>query len=198
EREEQAMAIAGKLAPAITWSTPQTPLPDQADLEKTLRATPGSVRALDNDDTVESALAAAKTRLQATYSVPFQSHGSIGPSCAVADVRDGTATVWSGTQGSYLLRGSLADLLELPVEKVRVVWTEASGCYGHNGADDAAADAALLSQAVGKPVRVQWMRADEHAWEPHGPAMVIDVEGGVAADGEVAAWQYAVWTPTHT
>jgi CO/xanthine dehydrogenase Mo-binding subunit len=97
-----------------------------------------------------------------------------------------------------MLRGSLADLLQLPVDKVRVAWTEASGCYGHNGADDAAADAALLSQAVGKPVRVQWSRQDELGWDPKGPAMLIDVRGGLDAQGQVIAWDYTVSTTTHS
>ena len=81
---------------------------------------------------------------------------------------------------------------------MHVIWTEGSGCYGHNGSDDAAADAALLSQAVGKPVRVQWMRSDEHIWEPKGPAMLMDVRGGLDAQGNVVAWDFDVWTPTHS
>jgi nicotinate dehydrogenase subunit B len=88
--------------------------------------------------------------------------------------------------------------LGISAANIRVVFVEASGCYGHNGADDAAADAALLAQAVGKPVRVQWMRQDEHGWEPLGPAMVIDVRGGVDSQGNVVAWDYQVWTPTHS
>jgi nicotinate dehydrogenase subunit B len=231
EREEQAIAIASQLA--VTWIAPSTPLPDVGDLEKTLRAMPGTERVLANDGAVDraftgdlsaaaaaganaatgtaaaaaraggaagvaaAAAAAAPRTLQATYSMPYQSHGSIGPSCAVADVRDGAATVWSGTQGSYSLRSALADLLGLPAERVRVVWTEASGCYGHNGADDAAADAALLSQATGKPVRVQWSRRDEHGWDPKGPAMLMDVRGALDAAGHVVAWDYRVLTTTH-
>jgi CO/xanthine dehydrogenase Mo-binding subunit len=96
------------------------------------------------------------------------------------------------------LRDALASLLALKSEDVRVIFTEASGCYGHNGVDDAAADAALLSQAVGRPVRVQWMRHDEHGWEPKGPAMLMDVRGGLDAQGMVVAWDYNVWTPTHS
>jgi nicotinate dehydrogenase subunit B len=197
DREEQAIAIAAKLAPAIKWSTPAAPLPDIADLEKTLRATPGNDRELASDGSIDSAYDAAKTKLQATYSVPFQSHGSIGPSCAVADVRDGNATVWSGTQGAYSLRSAIADLLGMPADRVRIAWTEASGCYGHNGADDVAADAALMSQAVGKPVRVQWSRQDELGWDPKGPAMLMDVRGGLDAQGQVVAWDYKVLTTTH-
>jgi nicotinate dehydrogenase subunit B len=125
-------------------------------------------------------------------------HGSIGPSCGVADVRDGAATVWCGTQHSFGLVTAVAKVLDLPSESVRVAWTEASGCYGHNGADDAAVDAALLSQAVGKPVRVQWMRQDEHGWEPKGPAMLIDVAAGLDADGNIVAWDFINLTSTHS
>ncbi|HTH06706.1 MAG TPA: molybdopterin cofactor-binding domain-containing protein, partial [Ilumatobacteraceae bacterium] len=122
---------------------------------------------------------------------------SIGPSCAVADVRDGKATVWSATQGAHQLCTPIAALLGIPADRVRVIFTEGSGCYGHNGADDVAGDAALLSQAVGRPVRVQWSREDEHRWEPEGPAMLFEMAGAVARDGTIAAWSYDAWTPTH-
>jgi nicotinate dehydrogenase subunit B len=108
------------------------------------------------------------------------------------------ATIYSSTQGVYPLRGAIAQLIGLPAESVHVVHMEGAGCYGHNGFDDAAGEAALLSQAVGQPVRVQWMRQDEHVWEPHGPAMVVDVRGAVDAQGQVSAWDYQVWTPTHS
>src|SRR2546422_9176582 len=123
-------------------------------------------------------------------------HASIGPSCAVADVRDGKAMVWCASQGVFGLRDSLAELLGLAPDSVRLVFAEAAGCYGHNGADDVAADAALLSQAVGRPVRVQWMRHDEHGWEPKGPSMVMQVRGGLDAQGRGVAWGYEGWTPT--
>jgi CO/xanthine dehydrogenase Mo-binding subunit len=140
---------------------------------------------------------AAKT-LQATYQQPYQAHAAIGPSCAVADVNGGSATIYSSTQGVYPLRGALAQLLNLPDNQVRVIYQEGAGCYGHNGFDDVAADAALLSQAVGKPVRVQWMRQDEFALEPKGPAMVMQVKAGLDGQGNVVAWDYQVWTPTHS
>jgi CO/xanthine dehydrogenase Mo-binding subunit len=167
-------------------------------LHDALRTSPSTERELSVKGDVAAALAGAAKRVHATYRWPYQMHASIGPSCAVADVHGDGATIWSGTQGAHNLAGAIAALLELPPEKVHVIWTEASGCYGHNGADDAAADAALLSQAVGRPVRVQWMREDEHAWEPKGPAMVVEAEGGVDAEGRIAAWRVDVWTPTHT
>jgi CO/xanthine dehydrogenase Mo-binding subunit len=163
-----------------------------------MHTTASRERVLTSIGNVDAPLADGARQLQATYFTPYQSHGSIGPSCAVADVRDDEATVWSGTQGSYALRDALAELLGVAPERVRVVWTEASGCYGHNGADDAAADAALLSQAVHRPVRVQWSRADELGWDPKSPAMRMDVRGAVDARGRVVVWDYAVTTPTHS
>ncbi len=154
---------------------------------------------------VPSALASSGTTRQATYFTPYQMHAAIGPSCAVADVRSAPdpvtgiqATIWSGTQGVTLLQGAIAQLLGLPAPAVHVIYVEASGCYGHNGADDAAADAALLSQAVDAPVRVQWMRPDEHGWEPLGPAMVHAMQGGLDSQGNVVAWEHTLWTQTHS
>jgi len=154
---------------------------------------------------VDSALAGASATLQADYFTPFQMHASVGPSCGIADVRGAPdpatgiqATVWSGTQGVYPLQGAIAGLLGLPTAAVHVIYVEAAGCYGHNGADDAAADAALISQAVGKPVRVQWMRQDEHGWEPLGPAMAHTLRGGLDSKGNVVAWDHTVWTPSHS
>ncbi len=192
--EEQAIRAARELK--ATWQEPAG-LPEMNDLYETLRRTPSAAKVLVHIGDVEAAFRTVTKSLHATYHYPFQMHASIGPSCAVADVRDGQAMIWSGTQGPYPLRGSIAQLLGLSPANVRVIFVEASGCYGHNGADDAAADAAFLSQAVGKPVRVQWMRHDEHGWEPFGPAMVMDVRGSLDAQEKVVAWDYAVWSPTH-
>jgi CO/xanthine dehydrogenase Mo-binding subunit len=124
-------------------------------------------------------------------------HGSIGPSCAVADVQGDHATIWSGTQDPHGMKDSVAKILGIPPANVHVMNVEASGCYGRNGADDVTTDAALMSQMVGKPVRVQYMRQDEHRWEPKGPAMVHDFQGGVDADGNVVAYGHTAWTPPH-
>ena len=195
EREEQAVRAARELK--VAWRSSDS-LPDLAALYDVIRRTSASEKVLTSLGDVQAGLAGAATSLSASYQTPWQMHASIGPSCAVADVRPGAATVWSGTQHSFGLRAALGKLLGLPPADVRVVWVEASGCYGHNGADDVAGDAALLSQAVGKPVRVQWSRQDEHGWEPKGPAMVIDVRGGLDAAGRVTAWDYMVTTPTHS
>jgi len=195
EREELAIRAARELR--VTWND-GAGLSETGDVYEAIRATPTTDRVVRSKGDVTAALAAAADVRRATYQTPFQMHASIGPSCAVADVRPGQVTIWSGTQGAWALRDAIAQVLGVPREGVRVIWVEASGCYGHNGADDAAADAALLSQAVGRPVRVQWMRHDEHGWEPKGPAMVIDVRAALDAAGAVVAWDYAVRTPTHS
>jgi CO/xanthine dehydrogenase Mo-binding subunit len=136
---------------------------------------------------------------EAAYTRPYQLHGAIGPSCAVARYENGGLTVWSHAQGMYPLRGAVAELVGLPVERVRCIHVEGAGCYGHNGADDVSGDAALVARAMpGKPVRVQWMREDEHAWEPYGPAMITKVRAGLDASGNVSGWQYDVWSNTHS
>ena len=117
-------------------------------------------------------------------------HAMIGPSCAVADVRGDKATVWSGSQAPFITRNGVARLLGVPEHNVHFIYTEGSGCYGRLEPDDAPEDAALLSRAVGKPVRVQWMRADEHAWEPKGPPQLISIRSGIDAQGNVLAWEY--------
>jgi len=195
EREEQAIAAGQALQ--ITWSAlPE--LPNQAQLYDLMRDMPAESEVVLNNGDAEGALGMAAQTHEATYQFPYQAHASMGPSCSVADVRPDGATVYSSSQGVYALRDALAPILGFEPEQVRVIHAEGAGCYGHNGADDASADAAVLSQAVGRPVRVQWMRADEFAWEPKGPAMVMDLRAGLDADGNVLAWDYTVWTPTHS
>ena len=195
DREEQAIAAAAALQ--VSWQG-GAELPGAEALPVVLKAAPATERVAQANGDVEAALATAARTASAEYFVPFQMHASIGPSCAVADVRPDAATLWSATQSSFLTRASVATLLGLAPDQVRLIWVEGSGCYGHNGADDVTADAALLSQAVGAPVRVQWMRADEHGWEPKGPAMAITVRGGLDARGRVVAWDSRVYSPTHS
>jgi CO/xanthine dehydrogenase Mo-binding subunit len=203
EREEQALAAAAVLASSVRWSE-QPALRPLASVSDWLRSQPGRAFrvvegvGIDADvPPVTEPTGAART-VRATYTRPFTLHGSIGPSAAVAHWHDGGLEVWSSTQGVFFLRRALAEALRVEPDTVRVRHVEAAGCYGHNGADDAAADAALLSQAVGKPVRVQWMRQDEHVWEPLGPAMVMEVRGGLDQAGNVVAWDFQGWTPTHS
>ncbi|HET9110838.1 MAG TPA: molybdopterin cofactor-binding domain-containing protein, partial [Ktedonobacterales bacterium] len=195
EREEQAARAAQALR--VTWSeTP--PLPNMETLYATMRQQPTKDETPQRRGSAEDALAGAATVVSATYRQPFQAHAPLGPSCAVARVDDdGGVTVWCTSQGVFSLRGALADLLELPEDRVRVIFMEGAGCYGQNGGDDAAADAALIARAVGGPVRVQWTREDEFAWEPKSPAMLIEARGGLDAQGSLVGWTYDVWTPTH-
>ena len=194
EREEQAVR-AGK-ALNVKWNAPPV-LPDAAELYTRFKSLAKTERVVGEAGDANAALRSATRPVRATYRWPFQLHASIGPSCAVADVRGDNATVYSATQGAHQLVAPIAALLGMPAEGVRVIFTEGSGCYGHNGADDVAGDAALLSQAIGRPVRVQWSREDEHAWEPEGPAMLFEMAGAVGADGKISAWTYDAWTPTH-
>jgi nicotinate dehydrogenase subunit B len=195
EREFQAIEAMRALAAAARWQESAT-LPNGGALADFLKAQPAQ------DITVLDARAAASAAgaksLSATYTRGYLAHGSIGPSCAVA-LYDGDAmTVWSHTQGVSPLRGAIAEMLGMPKDKVRCIHAESAGCYGHNAADDAAADAALLARAVpGRPVRLQWMREQEHAWEPYGPAMAAKVDAAVDASGKIVDWDYAVWSNTH-
>ena len=137
--------------------------------------------------------------LKARYSRPCLLHGSIGPSCAVALWENEGVTVWTHSQGVYPLRKALAELLRLPAERVRCIHAEGAGCYGHNGADDVAADAALAARAVpGRPVRLQWTREQEHGWEPMGSAMVVELQATLGVDGRITQWRHDVWSNTHS
>jgi len=195
EREETAIEEAGKLV--VEWRE-TLGLPELEELHAELRKAPVTDEEIVTTGDFAGASKQAKQRLKATYYQPHQAHASIGPSCAVAELRDGVMTVWCSTQGVYPLRGAIADLLDMPAEKVRIIHMEGAGCYGHNGADDAAADAAVLARETGKTVRVQWSREDEFAWEPYGPAMVMELEGTVDSEGSLTGWRGDVWTPSHT
>jgi nicotinate dehydrogenase subunit B len=194
EREENVVKAAAQLK--VSWK-PTPTLPDLKELETALRANPSTPRVLIDKGDVDAAIAAADKPMQRTYIWPYQMHGSIGPSCAVADVRDDLVRVWSGTQNPHPLRADLAILLQRPELEIEVIRMEAAGCYGRNCADDVTADAVLLSRAVGRPVRVQLTREQEHAWEPKGTAQLIDVNGGLNADGSVAAYDFATRYPSN-
>ena len=193
EKPWQAIQAAAKLT--VTW-TPGTGLPPQRTFYEHLRQQKnGRDTLLVDSGNVDAALAGAATVVRATYLHPYQMHGSVGSSCAVADVQAGHATIWSATQAAYPLRDTTAGLLGFQPAQVRVVFTRGSGCYGLNGADTVSFDAALLSQAVGRPVRVQLSRQDEMAWENFGMAFVIDQRAGVDANGNLVAWDYEAWSP---
>ncbi len=194
EREENAVKAASRLR--VSWK-PTPTLPDLKDIETALRAHPSTPRTLIDKGDVDAALAGAAKPIQRTYVWPYQMHGSIGPSCAVADYQDGEIRVWSGTQNPHLLRADLAKLIDRPKTDIEVIRLEAAGCYGRNCADDVTADALLLSRAVGRPVRVQLTREQEHVWEPKGTAQLIDVKGGLNADGGVAGYDFATRYPSN-
>ncbi|MGE5139055.1 MAG: molybdopterin cofactor-binding domain-containing protein [Rudaea sp.] len=194
DREEQAVRAAGQLR--VTWrETAQWPR--QQDLHAFIRSQPTTDETVREEGQVEDALRKARTRIQATYRQPFQAHAALGPSCAVADVQADRAVIWCSTRGVYPLRGALAHLLQLSPEQTQVIYAEGAGSYGRSGSDDAAADAAVLSQAVGRPVRVQWNRAEEFTYEPFAPSKEMELRGGLDAHGRIAAWAYDVWTPSH-
>jgi len=194
EREEQAIQAARQLR--VQWQE-KAAFPPMQDLFTALRDQPTDDRVLVQQGDPEAALAGAARQLQAAYYQPFHAHASIGPSCAVAEVHGDQVTVWASTPGPYPLSGALAQLLDLPAENVHLIHVEGAGSYGQNGSDDAAADAVVLARAVGRPVRVQWTRKDEFVWEPKSPAMVMEVRGGLDAQGNVVAWDYQVWSPSH-
>jgi len=176
EREWQAIKAMRALAAAARWRDAGPGLPEQSGIFAVLQALPSQDTAIL--DQRQPVAGAAKT-LRARFTRPYQAHGSIGPSCALARFDDGAVTVWSHTQGVFPDRAAIAGLLRMPPGQVRVIHVEGSGCYGHNGADDAAADAALVARALpGRPVRLQWMREQENAFEPLGPAMGAMPESG--------------------
>ena len=182
----------------VRWSE-SAPLVGTAGVRDWLRAGP-----FEKDETLvrigdaKAALAAPGKKLSAEYFWPIQSHASMGPSCAVADVRDGKATIWSASQATHKFRETIARALGLPRDAVRVIYVDGSGCYGMNGHDDAAADAALLSRELARPVRVQWSREDELGWDPKGPPQMLSLEARLDGDGRIAAWRTEMWLPKAT
>jgi CO/xanthine dehydrogenase Mo-binding subunit len=194
-KEFLAIKAMNALIAAAKWRE-NAKLPNQNDLANVLTRLPSQDFAIFTRN--DPSATGTKT-LEATYTRPYQSHGSIGPSCAVAHFVDGVMTVWTHTQGVYPDRQAIAEMLGMPQSSVRLIHVEGSGCYGHNGADDAAADAALIARALpGRPVRVQWMREQEHGWEPYGPAMVTKLSASLDANGKIADWNFAVWSNTHS
>jgi nicotinate dehydrogenase subunit B len=195
-------AIQAAKALQVTWSTPNTKLPaNRAELDEYLKTTKSfRDRSVANKGNLDAAFSQASKTFEATYRWPFQLHGMIGPSCAVADVSGDNVTIWAGSQGTFNTRKQVAEMLGLPEKNVRVIYRESAGCYGRLSPDDVPQDAALLSRAVGKPVRVQWSREDEHGWEPKGPAQLMTAKAGVDSQGNLIAWDYLdrsfPWTTT--
>lgn len=185
-------AIKAAKALKVNWAEPVTKMPASAEAVYAYLKNTKSFRdqVPVNKGNPDAALSQATKTFEATYHWPFQLHGMLGPSCAVADVDKDRITIWTGTQGSFGTRKAVAELLAVPEKDVRVLFREGSGSYGRLSSDDASEDAALLSRAVGKPVRLQWMREDEHGWEPKGPAQLDIIRAGVDSQGKIIAWDF--------
>jgi CO/xanthine dehydrogenase Mo-binding subunit len=193
--EFQAIDAMNALSAAAQWhETAQ--LPEQRDIHQHLESLPTQDQTIDDrGDPNEQGVRVLKAR----YSRPYLLHGSIGPSCAVALYHGGKLTVWTHTQGVYPLRNTIANLVHVPQGAVRCIHVEGAGCYGQNGADDVAADVAVIARAMpGKPIRLQWMREQEHGWEPYGPAQSASVSAALDDNGKIVAWNYDVWSNTHS
>lgn len=189
-------AIKGAAQLKAQWSS-WDGLPEESDLWSYVRST----KVAKDDVTskvgdVATALGSASKTLKATYDFAIHTHGSIGPSAAVAQFEDGRLTVWTASQATHALRKQLATMFSLDPSNVHCIYFEGAGCYGRNGHEDAASDAALMARAVGKPVRVQWMRWDEHGWDPKGPPTLIDMTAGLDANNNLVAWQGEFFIPT--
>ena len=194
--KDEWAAVRAATALKASWKE-QTTLPGHEGLDRFSRTAPleRDQEILNRGNAADVSRRAAKT-MSATYFWPFQSHASLGPSCAVADVRpDGSASVWTASQGVHGLRGNLSKVFGIPPDKLRVVFLDGSGSYGTNGGDHVAADALLLSKTIGQPVRVQWMRHDEHGWDPKGPQQLLDVRAALDTDGRIVAWETEMWVP---
>ena len=203
EDEYAATRAAERLANAAQWDT--GPGLEEGDVFEKLRTAPRiSLRIVDGkpvEDPVPPLAdppKAAIATVAASYDRPYHMHGSIGPSAAMAVCNDGKLTIWSHSQGIYLLRAAMADGLEMDMDDIRIIHTPGAGCYGHNGADDAATDAALIARALpGRPVLLKWTRDDEHAWEPYGSAMAMDLRASVNEAGRVIDWSQETYSDTH-
>ncbi|MGB7094380.1 MAG: molybdopterin cofactor-binding domain-containing protein [Anaerolineales bacterium] len=203
EHEHQAVEALECLRQASQWNDPGQ-LPDQEKLYEDLLSQPGQSYLVKDGTPVEGNIPLIKTppsteeTLKATYFRPFQMHASLGPSAAVAHMDTGKLTLWVHSQGVYPIRAAIAHVLGMKIDDVRVIHMEGAGCYGHNGADDAALDAALLAQAYpGRPVSLKWTRSDEHTSEPYGPAMVMQLQASLDAGGAVIDWNHDVWSYPH-
>src|SRR5215510_1091833 len=189
DREWDAIQAAQKLK--VEWSETSPPFPDQAALYDHIRKASVRKREIQKENgNVDEAFKQAAKIVEAEYEWPFQSHASMGPACALVEIKDGQVTCWSGTQKSHFQQQGLAATLGVPLENVRVIWKTGPGSYGRNDADDAAMDAAVLAKAVGKPVRLQYMRDQGTGWDPKGPASVHKVRAAIDASGQVTAYEF--------
>ena len=190
EREEQAIAAAKAISKALKWQESAS-LPKDEPSQAWLRTLPTAESVVSEKDSAPHSASASTQHFSANYSKPFLAHGSIGPSCALAHWRD------QHGQGSFPMRRELATLCELKLDRVTVIHMDGAGCYGHNGADDAGFEAALLAREAGRPVRLQWMREDEFNWSPHGSAMSVQIDAELNEQGKIVSWHHQTWSHTH-
>ena len=196
KREEQAIKAARALALLCRWDTEDLPM-QEGTTNDWLKKAPADVKVVAERGSIGSGN--TNRTVSASYSRPFQAHASMSPSMAIAHKSGDQLTVWSHTQGAFPLRGAIAKLVGLNEESIRLIIAEAAGCYGHNGADDAAADAALIAMHMpGKTVRLQWSRADEFLGEPYGSAMTTKISAGLDSKGQIVDWEYDLWSGTHS
>ena len=189
DKEWDAIQAAQKLK--VEWSKVDQPFPEQASLYDHIRKSSVRKRSVDKENgNVDEAFKNAAKVIEAEYEWPFQSHASMGPACALVQIKDGQVTCWSGTQKSHFVQQGLALTLDLPVDKVRVIYTSGPGSYGRNDADDCAMDAAVLAKAVGKPVRLQYMRDEGTGWDPKGPASIHKARAALDASGKVIGYEF--------
>jgi len=190
DKEWDAIQAAEKLK--VEWSQVAPPFPDQATLYDHIRKAPARKRAVEKQNgDVDAAFKTAAKVIEAEYEWPFQSHASMGPACALVEIKDGNVTCWSGTQKSHFVQEGLAEILGVPHDKVHVIQLAGPGSYGRNDADDAAMDAAVLAKAVGKPVRLQYMRDQGTGWDPKGPASTHKARAALDAAGKVIAYEFS-------
>ena len=193
EGEHQALRAQQELQRSAEWSDPAS-LPADTPLEEHIRNLP-----TESESVVDEDLSGDGEPVSASFFRPYVMHGSLGPSCAVGHYDGDRLRIWTHSQGVYPLRDTLTELVDLPPERIEVKGVPGSGCYGHNGADDVAADVALLAMEVpNRHVRLQWERTDEHGWEPYGSAMIMDVKARLGDDGSIQDWQVDVWSDTHS
>ena len=198
EEEFQAVQLQREIFANTEWET-GAPLPAEKDLKTYIKNLAAEVAVEEQRGDWEKALKSASIQHKASYFKPYIMHAANGPSCAVAIYKDEKLKLWTHSQGVYPLRETLAPLLEMPQENIHIIGTPGSGCYGHNAADDVAAEVALLAKNYpGKHIRLQWMRDEEHAWEPYGTPMAFEMEAGLTPEGKIAGWKYDFWSDVHS
>ncbi|WP_194974170.1 xanthine dehydrogenase family protein molybdopterin-binding subunit [Aquiflexum lacus] len=198
KRDFQAVKAWQQLKESSKWDSSKLGPLSEALFED-MKANANPPQMVEDSPGILGKINSSSKKIKADYQRPYHMHASTGPSCAVAKWDDDYLTVWSPTQGVYPLQNSLADLFGLEKEKIRCIGMPGSGCYGHNGADDVSAEAALIAKHYpGRPVRLQWMREDEHQWEPYGSAMAIQLEAGMDESGKILAWDTNIWSDTHS